>query len=203
MAIPTSYLTSTKNVSGILEQIQRGGIPPKFNYEHLKEMGFKSSADRPIIPILKALKFVTDAGEPTERYRRFKEKRNAKEVLGEAMQEAYADVFRIDEGAPKLGAEELKGIFARLSGKSDSVADKMALTFRALAEHANFEAAPPESAEAPEPEPEKKPHTERATHDSSGAGIDLHHDVHIHLPVSTDVKVYDAIFQSLRDNLMP
>jgi hypothetical protein len=28
----------------------------------------------------------------------------------------------------------------------------------------------------------------------------LHHDVHIHLPVSTNVKVYDTIFRSLREH---
>ena len=31
--------------------------------------------------------------------------------------------------------------------------------------------------------------------------IVLRHDVHIHLPVSTDIKVYDAIFRSIRENL--
>ena len=30
----------------------------------------------------------------------------------------------------------------------------------------------------------------------------MHHDVHVHLPVSTEIDVYDAIFRSLRQNLL-
>jgi hypothetical protein len=30
----------------------------------------------------------------------------------------------------------------------------------------------------------------------------LRHDIHIHVPLSTDVAVYDAIFKSLQANLL-
>lgn len=206
MALPTSYVTSTKNVSAILAQMQKGGIPQKFTYDHLKQMGFPSSNDRPIIPILKALGYLDPSGTPLERYRRFKgTSEEAKRVMAEAIRDAYADVFAIDETAHTLSADTLKGIFGRLSGKSDAVATKMALTFRALADHADFSLAGTD--ELPEDgadeEQEDGDHDDAAHVDRLAGAMMLRHDVHVHLPVSDDIKVYDAIFRSLRDNLLP
>jgi Family of unknown function (DUF5343) len=199
MAIPSTYFTSTKNLPKILEQIQKGKVPSKFSYDHLKQLGFPSSHDRPIIPVLKALGFLDAAGVPQERYRRYKDPSNAKRVLAEGIREAYTDIFAIDESANKLPADQAKGIIARLSDKGDAVVDKMALTFRALVEQADFSVAldipgdeTPEAVEK-DAEHETKLHAKALT---------LRHDVHVHLPISDDIKVYDAIFRSLRDNLL-
>lgn len=70
MAIPSAYLTSAKNIRPILEDIQRAGVPSRFTYDFLKQLGHPSSANRPVIGVLKALRFLSDNGEPTERYRR-------------------------------------------------------------------------------------------------------------------------------------
>jgi hypothetical protein len=77
----------------------------------------------------------------------------------------------------------------------------MALTFRALVEQADF-SRPTEDVEQ----------EEEVGGEDTGANADrrqvlsktltLRHDVHVHLPVSDDIKVYDAIFRSIRDNLL-
>jgi hypothetical protein len=202
MAIPSSYFTSSKNLPAILEQIQKGRVPNKFTYDHLKQLGFPSSNDRPVIPVLKALGFLDASGVPQERYRRFKDPSNAKAVLAEGIREAYTDVFGIDESADKLPTEQVKGIFARLSDKSESVTEKMALTFRALVDQADFTrpASPLAVAQAePASVGGDAPAALRAT---SSATLSLRHDVHVHLPPTDDIKVYDAIFRSLRENLL-
>ena len=63
--------------------------------------------------------------------------------MAEAMTDAHSDVFAVNQEAYKASSDDLKGIFARVSGKSDAVAEKMALTFRALAAHADFGSMPP------------------------------------------------------------
>jgi hypothetical protein len=212
MALPSSYFTSTKNLPAILDQMQRGQIPPKFTYDHLKQMGFPSSNDRPIIPILKALGFLDASGTPQERYRRFKDTSEAKRVLAEGIRDAYADVFTIDESANTLPADKLKGIFARLSGKGEAVTEKMAKTFRALVEQADFSAPAREEAEEQEQEDAGDEGEDEADAGTPGreerggrraGALMLRHDVHVHLPVTDDIRVYDAIFRSLRENLSP
>ena len=186
-----------------MESVQRAAVPTRFTYEFLKQLGYPSSTDRPIIAVLKARGLLTDSGEPTERYRRFKDPGQSKAVMAEAIRAAYTDVFTIDQQANTKTATDLKGIFARLSDKGESVNERMATTFRTLADMADFKAPISDEAGAPG-SAAKGPETPPAaviTLPSTAKGIALHHDVHIHLPESTNIAVYDAIFKSLREHL--
>jgi hypothetical protein len=201
MAVPTTYFASAGRLKGIMEDILRAGDPDRFTYEFLKQIGHASSADRPVIPVLKALGFLTDSGQPTERYRRYKDPSQSKAVMAEAVRDAYADVFTVDQEANKKPTTELKGVFARLSGKGDSVNEKMASTFKALTDLGDFGAPPSKrkrEAETPDVTPPSPPAEEQ---EIETGRITLRHDVHVHLPISTDIKVYDAIFRALRENL--
>jgi hypothetical protein len=203
MSIPSSYFTSAKNLPAILDQIQKGKVPAKFTYDYLKQLGFPSSNDRPIIPVLKALGFLDESGAPQERYRRYKDASNAKRVMAEGMREAYTDVFAIDEEANTLPPDKVKGIFARLSDKGDAVTEKMAKTFRALVDQADFSTPTvvEEEHKDDEPRDEDDEHNPDLRREHGGV-LALRHDVHVHLPISDDIKVYDAIFRSLRENLL-
>jgi hypothetical protein len=44
------YMTSAKNLPGIMQKIIDGTAPPKFTVAHLKGIGFKSSNDQGVIP---------------------------------------------------------------------------------------------------------------------------------------------------------
>ena len=205
MSVPTSYFTSTKNVPAIFQAIQTAEVPERFSHNFLKQLGFASSSDRPFIPMLRALGFIDDSGVPTERYRRYKDRPRSSAVMGEAVRDAYGAVFAIDQSAQERTYEDVKGIFARLSSKGDSVASKMAMSFKTLAEMAEFQSVSQESHEEPEPlelpEPPKAlPPGGDSEKPGNDAPIRLHHDIHVHLPITTDIDVYHAIFRSLREN---
>jgi Family of unknown function (DUF5343) len=206
MAIPTAYLTSAGKLRDILDDVQKAGVPERFTYEFLKQIGHPSSANRPVIAVLKTLGFLTDSGQPTERYRRFKDPAQSKAVMAEAVRDAYADVFTVDQEANLRTTTQLKGIFARLSDKGDSVNEKMAATFKALTDLADFRAPATVTVSGDgagdgqikgdqtiTPPPEQK--------ETSLGAVVLRHDVHVHLPISTDIAVYDAIFRAIRENL--
>jgi hypothetical protein len=207
MAVPTTYFTSTKNLADALAAIKKAGVPAKFSYDFLKKLGFPSSNDRPLIPMFKAMGFLDGSGTPLDRYKRFRDDTHSRAVMAEGLREAYADVFALDQQPQRLSSEELKGLFSRLSGKSDSVAEKMALTFKSLAGFADF-TAPADSNEqvvvTPSPdgasaEAEEKPESEAGARETVST-LHLRHDLHVHLPVSDDIAVYDAIFRALRQN---
>lgn len=46
-AVP--YMLSVANLHKILDKIQTAGVPEVFNHDFLKDLGFTSSNDRPII----------------------------------------------------------------------------------------------------------------------------------------------------------
>jgi hypothetical protein len=210
MPVPSAYLTKTGNVASMLAALQRAGVPERFTYDFLqKQLGFTSSSDRPIIPVLKALRFLDDSGAPLDRYRRYKDPSQAPLVLAEALRDAYADVFAGDQNAHTLSSTQLTGMFARLSGKGEGVSQKMASTFKALSDLADFSAVPGEHAQPLDTAEEAGQAASSPTREApstlltgGGGALQLRHDVHIHLPSSTDIAVYDAVFRSLRENLL-
>lgn len=220
MALPKAYLTSTKNVEKMLAAIQQGQAPKQFTTRFLEGLGFKSTSDRLIIGVLKALRFLDENGAPLQRYFEFLDQGQSARVLAEGIRDAYADLYQLNNNAHDLTRADVKGKMKTLTqGQyTDSVLDKMAMTFFALAKEADFQAASP--AKPPVEEPRDDSPTEGAApvHESdAGSATDdgvrprqrsplelggLVYNVQIHLPESRDPAVYDALFSSLRSHLL-
>lgn len=215
MALPTSYLTSTKNLQAILQAIQQAKAPERFTQRFLEELDFKSTSDRLVIGVLKSLKFIDDQGRPTERYFQYLDQSQSGRVMAEAVREAYDDLFKTNLNAQKLTRNEVINKFKTLSqgAFSESVLDKMALTFGALTNLADFDVTQiPHPSRRPEFDqtipvgpveslldntpPTATPRDKR--HSLGG----LHYNIQIILPESRDPKVYDALFSSLREHLL-
>jgi hypothetical protein len=213
MAVPNAYMPTTGRVGQMFDTIRRVEVPDRFTNELLRRLGFTSSNDRPFIRVLKALRFLDDSGIPTERYRDYRNPTSGDAVLAEAIRDAYADVFFHDGDAHRRSASELTGIFQRESQKSERVSQQMAATFKALTDKADWSGPSPAPAQeardgeaeadadadvAPPPEPEPSP----VSASTQLGTLSLRHDVHLHLPETTNPAVYDAIFRSLRDHLL-
>jgi len=205
VALPTSYLTSTKNLEGIFSAIQGAQAPEKFTQAFLESLEFKSNFDRLIINVLKSLDFLDDNGRPKDRYFRFLDQTQAPKVLAESIRDAYQDLFRVNTKANELSKPEVINKFKTLGqGQiSESVLDKMAGTFTALVRLADFQspataqAAPPMDTRSADEQPEKP----TIGHQGLKLG-GLVYNIQIVLPESRDAAVYDALFQSLRRHLL-
>jgi hypothetical protein len=97
---------------------------------------------------------------------------------------------------------------------NDSVLDKMAMTFTALAKQAEFESVKTVASDVSDPSeslplaPEAKDKSAKAPDGAEpkigtgGLAIDgLVYNIQIQLPESRDPKVYDALFESLAKHL--
>lgn len=205
MALPTSYLTSAKNLAAILTAMQQAKAPERFTVRFLESLGFKSNSDRLVIGVLKAIGFLDDQGKPTDRYFEFLDQTQSKRVLAEAVQEAYADLFEVNTAAHKLDRSDVKNKFKTLSQGQygDSVIDKMALTFAALAALADFSAAPTakqkkpvHDAPAPQAETPQAADEDGTTNEAGDRGPaparlswgGLHYNIQIILPESRDPR---------------
>ena len=208
MALPTSYLTSAKNLEAILNAIQGAKAPIKFTQSFLEGLGFKAKSDRLIIGVLKSLGFLGDAGEPTQRYYEFLDQTQGGRGLAEATEEAYSDLFQVNKEAYKLSVADVKNKLKTLTqGQySDAVLSKMASTFVALASLGDFTTLPKpknerESILLDVPQEEKP----RAPADGQRKRVTiqgLQYVINIQLPESRDPAVYDALFKSMRDHLV-
>ena len=206
MALPKSYMTTVKNLGAILEAIKSAQAPQVFTTKFLESLDFKSTYDRLIVGVLQSLGFLTAEKKPTERYFKFLDQTQSDIVLAEGIREAYADLFQINRNANTFAKQEVINKFKTLSqGQlSDSVLDKMAMTFVELCKLADFKSKP--AVESLSPEPTKTPETttvkkDELAHRKMAVGP-LQYHINLILPESRDPVVYDALFRSLKEHLL-
>lgn len=213
------YMISTGNLPRILDAIQRAGAPTTFNLDFIKDLGFTSSQDRPTPKIFKYLGFLDSNGHPQAAYREFMDHTKSKKVLATRLRAAFDDLFLADRNAHKKTAEHLKGWFKTKTGVSDSVADKIARTFKVLAAYADFDSIDQESHVESEANSTDQIPGQGETF-NSGSGIPLNgaprpatptsnksqfglvYRFEIHLPDTQNVDTFRAIFRALREELL-
>lgn len=206
MSLTTSYLVSTKNFEGIMNSILGARAPERFTNKFLEDLGYKSSNDRLITGVLKSLGLLNDNGEPTQRYFDFLDQTQSKKVIAVGIQEAYEDLFNLNKEAQNLSQDEVKNKLKTLTQgqKGDKVIENMARTFRILCDYADWSTVGPSDSVKNEVAPEKEENTHpfQPTLSTTTANMGLHYNIQIHLPETTNMAVYDAIFQSLKKHLL-
>ncbi len=202
------YLNSVKNLSAIMKKIVEGTAPDKFTTEHLKKIGFKSSNDYSSIGVLKDLNFLSENGVPTQRYHDYRNAARSKQVLGEALKEAYSDIFHLSEKPSSSDKQAITGLFKSTHNVSDQVAGFMSNTFLTLLELADISGnskspVKKEKNVKEETIPEENQRQERElTNPQIPIIPNLRYNIEIHLPATKDIEVYNSIFKSLREHLL-
>lgn len=199
------YLPSAGNVPLIFEKIRSAGTPPKFTLEFLsKNLGFASSQDRGMPKLLKQLGFLSPDGVPTSRYNEYKANSTGGRALARGLREGWAPLFLADERIYEKTAGDVKDVCKSVTGQGDSAAQKMASTFLAIAKLADWSSEPADEEVSSELVASLSNGNGQAATAAATAGgsLALHQDIHVHLPSTTDVSVYRAVFQALREELM-
>lgn len=197
------YMASVKNLSSIMKKIVDGTAPDKFTQSHLQSLGFKSSNDAGVISVLKDLGFLSADGIPTARYHAYRDHTNSKYVMAEALREAYADLFHINEKPTDINRKEIVGKFKATHNVSDAVALAQTATFLALLPLADFDKKTTKRASLDEAKSKKIEMGSVVEHKENVRGdISLRYNIEIHLPPTKDVDVYNAIFKSLKEHLL-
>lgn len=198
------YLTGTKNLPAIMRKIVDGTAPKKFTIAHLKSIGFKSSNDQGVLPLLKDLRFLSDDGTPLERYHSYRDASRSRAVMAEALRDAYGDLFHINEKPGPADRAAIQGKIKSENNVSDRVAQMSTATFYAFLGLADLDAAedPPPRRDSEEGEGERPDPQSGQRSPNPPAHIALRYNLEIHLPASKDIAVYNAIFRSLKEHLL-
>lgn len=213
MADDYPYMISNNKIDPIIEAIHSAAKPPKFSHEFLKKLGFNSSNDRAVIPLFKRLGFLTDSGVPTSHYDDLKDKTKRASALGQRIRDLYSDIYSINTAIHNGTEDEIKGAISRVTGKDATSVGRYYSTFKALTALADFETTPAAVKEKKRIKEgdEKKSSSEAQGQEQTGSNLGdngktvasgFHYNIQIHLPATTDISVYNAIFKSLKDNLI-
>lgn len=206
MSLTDTYVQAPGQIEQFLTTLAQGQAPPQFTLQYLKDLGFTSTNHRAFIPLLKALGFLSADGAPTARYHTYRDQSQSRKVLGEAVKQAYGDLFLIRSNPTDADRPLIEGKFKSAHNVSDVVARRMANTFLALLSLADVtmtsDAAPTPAQLQPLPAiaPERPPAVAE-TRQPLGR-TSLHYNIQVHLPATKDIEVYNAIFKSLREHIL-
>lgn len=208
MAIPEQYLQTTKNLESFFNSILNAQAPSKFTNKFLEQLEFKSTNDRLYIGILKMLGLIDSNGIPQEIYFHFLDQTQSKNILAEAIKNAYSDLFNINLKANEMSASEVKNKLKTLTqgSKTDNILGLMANTFIALCKYADFTSSNlvPYQKQDNYSQEEFQENPNKYTQEliSKKISTEMHYNIQIHLPETRDISVYDAIFKSLKEHLL-
>ena len=200
------YTSVTGKLRAFFEKIQMVGKPDNVDVKWLASVGFTATNDRTIVPILKFVGFVDQAGAPTDKWMTYRDKSRAAKVLAQAIREGYAELFRLYPDACRRSDDELKAFFTTKTKGAAQVVAKTVATFKTLCGLADFS-----DAAAPVVAPSQTPPTSDATSaglpaktlQSLGANVAVIVNIQLTLPETADETVYDKLFAAMKKHLLP
>lgn len=197
------YLTAYGNITKALERIKSAATPDRFSQDFLENtIGMTGGGARPIISFLKRTGMLGSDGTPTDLYKEFRNPTTSGAAAAKALRIGYAPLFEMDEKAHKLEKSKLKGIVVQATG-SDANAPSVAAIVKSFEALKGFADETSSSADAKDETDEKEEIDD--CHDKDErlvGGLNLGYTINLHLPSTSDVGVYNAIFRSLRENLL-
>lgn len=201
------YVMAYGNVTKVLEKIQPAATPERFTQDFLAtKLGLTGGSARPLIPFLKRTGFLASDGSPTARYRHFRTESTRGAAAADGLREGYRPLYQLNEYAHNLDDRKLRDLIIQITGAEEGSSTVQAIlgSFRALQKFADFEAKAPRT-DAAEPteiidQGDEQPFDE--TQLSLPAGLNVGYTINLHLPATSDVAVFNAIFKSLREHLL-
>ena len=190
------------SVGKILEKIKQAKTPERFTYDFLNTtLGFKSSSARAFMSLAKRIGLLASDGSPTDLYKSFRNPAESGGAMAKAIRKGYPQLFERNESAHKMNKKDLEGLLVQITGleKNNATLRSIVETFEALKLFAQF-GEEKKVAEGPKEEEKEKPTSEEGP--TGELKLGLAYTINLVLPKTDDVAVFNAIFKSLRENLL-
>jgi hypothetical protein len=202
------YLPSPGTLKTVLDRIIDAHRPDRFNADFLENvLNLKGGSGRASIGLLKKMSFLNGDSSPTDLYAKFKTAGGRSNAAYLGLRSAYPEVFRKSEYAHTANEAKLNDIVVEITGlqKTDPIARHIKNTFNTIRSYITEDVKAEQAAE-PELQDIQPLPGSRSAHSesqvSSGNGIRLSYNINIVLPETSDLAVLNAIFRSLKDNLL-
>jgi len=198
------YVDAYGKIKELLSKIKEAAVPTKVTNDFLyTKLGLKSTSFRPMIPLLKKIGFINEAQVPTQFYRDYREDAKSKIIMAKQVKEAYKVLYEANEYAHNLKKDEIISKLSTLLGtsKDDKTLPKVASTFLEFCKLSDFEGKETTKEDSKE-ENESTEETPKPVSTTSAHKFGISYTINLNLPATTDGAVFDAIFKSLKDNLL-
>jgi hypothetical protein len=197
------YVTATGNVERALLGIKSAATPSKvtqdFDKTILKIPG--GSGDQ-MTSLLRKVGFVNADGTPSEIYTRFRNISSSGAAAADALRFGYAPLFKRNEFWFAMGEDQLRGLIIEETGQDadSNVVSMIFNTIKGIKKFANFEKK--EDHKAAPQVLRNMPSLPPGSSQEQTIGLRLGYTINLHLPATSAIAVFNAIFKSLKDNLL-
>jgi hypothetical protein len=204
------YITAPGNIEKALAGIKSAATPERVSQDFVKTiLGILGGSGNQVTSYLKKIGFANADGTPSEIYKRFRNPATAGRAAADALKIGYAALYKRNEYMHQLPDEKLKGLIIEETGQSsDSSTVTMIMSgIKALKRHADFTKQDEvEASGSPNNSVVQQLPTASLPNPPSGSeesvGLNLSYTINLNLPATSDIAVFNAIFQSLRENLL-
>lgn len=208
------YLASPGTITTTLKRIQSVPTPPKVTQDFVKtKLRIRGGSGNSMAAFLKKIGFVNADGSPSELYVKFRNSATAAAAAAQAFKTGYAPLYEHNEYMHDLPEKDIRGLIIEVTGcgETSRIIPLTLACIKHLRAFANFDTSleTSEPAEASDeansqlPAPAIPP-AEGAPPPSPGRklGMNLGYTINLNLPASKDIAVFNAIFKSLKENLL-
>lgn len=209
MATSLPYMVSTGTLPKILNKICEAAIPENFNHDFIgTKLGFPGGNQKAFIPWAKKCGFLNEDGTPTSIYKDFRNPQYRGAAMAKALKKGYAELFLRNEYANDLGKSEFTKLVTDITGQAhdNAVVKAIVNTFLNAKDFADFEAQGKAANENSNSENQtdktvieetiSQPIPKRKT------TLGINYTINLVLPKTDDPSIYNAIFKSLKENLL-
>lgn len=185
-----------------LDGIITAGQPERFTSNFMDTMlGVTGGSSRYVPPLLKKMNFLTSDGTPTDLYTSFRTEGSRSTAAFAGLKNAFAELFQRNEFIHKANEPEVRDHIVAITGltKNDTYVSYIWATFKVVRD---FITGDPMVEPKTEMTAAKEDPSQAAVRLDGGARVGLVNNINIVLPESTNINVYNLIFQSLRANLL-
>ncbi|MGV7030400.1 DUF5343 domain-containing protein [Methylobacterium symbioticum] len=199
-----TYTTSFGTLKRALDGITVAERPDKFSSDFMATvLKVTGGSAKPIPPILKRMVFLSSDGNPTELYSKFKSENNRSGAALDGLKRGFPEIFRHNDYAHRATKEEIVDLIVQITGlnKKDQIVNATSGTFEAIRSFVNKDQPSTSQIESNTAPADAIPLSNGPTL-NGGSEINLAYNINIILPESTNIQVFNAIFQSLKNNLL-
>ncbi len=189
----------------ILDLVIQAERPDKFSANYMATILKQSGgAARSVPPLLKKMQFIGSDGTPTILYSKFKTDSGRSQAAYEGLKNAYSELFRRNEFVHKADENAVKDIIVEINGlkKTDQIVRLIYASFDTIRSFISDDGIKNVQIEKMDSDNLAEERFDEFDNIKGGARIGLSYQKNIVLPETENIVVFNAIFRSLRENLL-
>lgn len=211
MATNLPYMVSSGTLTKILNKICDASIPENFNGDFLgTKLGFPGGNQKAFIPWAKKCKLLGEDGTPTQLYKDFRNPTYRGVSMASALKKGYEELYVRNEYAHDLSKPDFTKLVTDTTGLAHDNQTVKAIvnSFFNAKEFADFESnlkreesVENGNAKETKSEVESAESTQKSIRKKQ-IDLGINYTINLVLPKTDDPAIYNAIFKSLKENLL-